>query len=127
MIRMTTLGGRFAVCRLSPGATLPTWPSGTFVSITRTPDELSIVCDESSVPDDVRAERDWRALRVEGPIPFEVTGVAAGICAPLAAAGISVFLVATFDTDYVLVKADTYGRAVDALRETGITVQTNAL
>jgi hypothetical protein len=74
------------------------------------------------VPDDVRAERDWRALRVEGPIPFEVTGVAAGICAPIAAAGISVFLVATFDTDYLLVKADAYGRAVEALRASGIAV-----
>jgi len=122
MIRMTTLDGRFAVCRLSPDAPLPSWPRGAFVSITRTPDELSIVCDESSVPDDVRAERDWRALRVEGPIPFEVTGVAAGICAPLAAAGISVFLVATFDTDYLLVKADAYGRAVEALRASGIDV-----
>jgi len=122
MIRMTTLDGRFAVCRLAADSPLPSWPSGTFVSITRTPDELSIVCDESSVPDDVRAERDWRALRVEGPIPFEVTGVAAGICLPLAAAGISVFLVATFDTDYLLVKAEAYGRAVDALRASGIAV-----
>jgi hypothetical protein len=122
MLRMTTLGGRFAVCRLDADAPLPSWPSGTFVSITRTPHELSIVCDESSVPDDVRAERDWRALRVEGPIPFEVTGVAAGICAPLAAAGISVFLVATFVTDYLLVKTEAYGRAVDALRASGIAV-----
>jgi hypothetical protein len=116
MLRMTTLAGRFAVCRLAADAPLPSWPAGAFVSITRTPDELSIVCEESPVPNDVHAERGWRALRVEGPIPFEVTGVAAGICAPLAAAGISVFLVATFDTDYVLVKAEAYGRAVEALR-----------
>lgn len=122
MIRMTTFDGRFAVCRLDGDAPLPSWPSGAFVSITRTPDELSIVCEESSVPGDVRAERDWRALRVEGPIPFEVTGVAAGICAPLAAAGISVFLVATFDTDYLLVKAEAYGRAVEALRASGIAI-----
>lgn len=122
MLRMTTLDGRFAVCRLDADAPIPSWPSGAFISITRTPDELSIVCDESSVPDDIRAERDWRALRVEGPIPFEVTGVAAGITAPLAAAGISVFLVATFDTDYLLVKAEAYERAVDALRGSGIAV-----
>lgn len=122
MLRMTTLDGRFAVCRLAANAPIPSWPTGAFVSITRTPDELSIVCDESSVPDDIRVERGWRALRVEGPIPFEVTGVAAGITAPLAAAGISVFLVATFDTDYLLVKAEAYGRAVEALRGSGITV-----
>ena len=118
---MTTLDGTFAVCRLDPSADLPSWPRGPFVSITRTPDELSIVCDESSVPNDVRAERAWRALRVEGPIPFEVTGVAAAITAPLAAAGISVFLIATFDTDYLLVKGEVFGRAVEVLRASGIT------
>ena len=122
MIRMTPLDGTFAVCRLDPAADIPTWPQGSFVSITRTPDELSIVCDESSVPADIRAERSWRALRVEGPIPFEVTGVAAAITAPLAAAGISVFLIATFDTDYLLVKSEVYGRAVEVLRESGIEV-----
>ena len=119
---MTPLDGTFAVCRLEPAAPLPSWPRGAFVSITRTPDELSIVCDESSVPDDVRAERDWCALRVEGPIPFEVTGVAAAITAPLGAAGISVFLIATFDTDYLLVKSEVFGRAAEVLRASGIEV-----
>jgi hypothetical protein len=120
MIRMTAVDGRYAVCQLPADALIPSWLRGDFVSITRTPDELSIVCDQQSLPDDVRAERDWCALRVEGPIPFDVTGVAAAICTPLAAAGISVFLVATFDTDYLLVKADAYERAVDALRASGI-------
>ena len=73
------------------------------VSITRTPDELSIVCPEEAVPpDDVTSEDGWRALKVPGPIPFETTGVLAGIAAPLAAAGISIFAISTFDTDYVL-------------------------
>ena len=120
MIQMTALDGRFAVCRLSADAPIPSWPRGPFVSITRTPDELSIVCAELAVPNDVRAERDWRALRIEGPIPFEMTGVAAAITTPLANAGISVFLVATFDTDYVLVKNDAFERAADALRASGI-------
>jgi uncharacterized protein len=119
-LRMSVIEGRFAVCRLSPDAPAPSWSRGAFVSITRTADELSIVCDESAAPDNVRAERDWRALRVEGPIPFEMTGVAAAITTPLANAGISVFLVATFDTDYVLVKSDAFERAADALRASGI-------
>lgn len=123
---MTRLDGRFAVCRLGPSSPFPSWPAGAFVSITRTPDELSIVCAEESVPDDVQCERDWRALRVEGPIPFEVTGVAASICTPLANAGISVFLIATFDTDYVLVKNDAFARAVDALRASGIALQSTS-
>ena len=120
MIRMASVHGRYAVCQLPADALMPSWLRGDLVSITRTRDELSIVCDQKSVPGDVRAERDWCALRVEGPIPFEMTGVAAAICTPLAAAGISVFLIATFDTDYLLVKADTYDRAVDALRASGI-------
>jgi hypothetical protein len=120
---MKVLDGRFAVCRLAADAPLPSWPAGSYVSITRTPDELSIICSEESVPDDVpRVERDWRALRVEGPLPFEMTGVAAAFTAPLAAAEISVFVVATFDTDYLLVKSATFTRALEALRAAGIDV-----
>lgn len=108
-----------AVCRLDPHAEAPAWARGVFVSITRTPEELSIVCEEANVPGDVRAERDWRAMQVAGPIPFEMTGVAAALTTPLAAAGISVFLIATFDTDYVLVKREALDRAIDALRAAG--------
>jgi hypothetical protein len=116
-MKISAIDGRYAVARLDPTAALPSWPRGLFVSITRTPDELSIVCDEDAVPDDVRAERGWRALRVEGPIPFEVTGVAAALTAPLARDGISVFLVSTFDTDYLLVKAESFERALAALHD----------
>ncbi len=119
---MTALPGSYAVCRLEANHPLPQWAAGSFVSITRTNEELSVVCEEGAVPPDVRAERDWGLLRVEGPIPFEVTGVAAAIAVPLANAGISVFLIATFDTDYLLVKSESYAQAVDALRASGITI-----
>jgi hypothetical protein len=115
-MRLHLLPGRYAVARLDPGQTLPSWPSGAFVSITRTSGELSIICDEAVVPRDVRAERGWRCMSVEGPIPFEVTGVAASITTPLAAARISVFLIATYDTDYLLVKEEHLERARQALR-----------
>ncbi|HUP61600.1 MAG TPA: ACT domain-containing protein [Thermoanaerobaculia bacterium] len=108
-----------AVCRLDPHAEVPSWVQGAFVSITRTPEELSIVCDETNVPSDVNAEPGWRAIQVAGPIPFETTGVAAALTAPLAAAGISVFLIATFDTDYVLVKREVLDRAAETLRAAG--------
>jgi hypothetical protein len=111
--------GRYAIARLDASATVPSWPRGDLVSITRTPDELSIVCSEDAVPQDVRAERGWRCLAVEGPIPFETTGVAASLTNALAEARISVFVLSTFDTDYVLVKDDTFGRACDALRAAG--------
>lgn len=118
-LRISILPLRLAVARLSPDAPLPQWMRGTFTSITHTDAELSIVCDESAVPDDVQAERNWRVVRVEGPIPFEVTGVASALVAPLAEAGISVFLMATYDTDYLLLKDASFGRAIEVLRAAG--------
>jgi hypothetical protein len=118
-VRLALHPWRLAVCRLDPGAEVPAWARGNFVSVTRTPDELSIVCDETTVPDDAGAERGWRAIQVLGPIPFETTGVAASLASPLAAARISLFLIATFDTDYVLVKHDVLDRAIEALRAAG--------
>ncbi len=101
---------------------LPPWPTGEFISITRTPDELSVVCEESAVPDDVVAERGWRALQLEGPIPFDVTGVAASLTAPLAAKGISLFLISTYDTDWLLVKDAVLDRAIAALGTAGFDI-----
>lgn len=122
-LRLTTLPARLVVCRLASDAAIPDWAGGSFVSITRTPDELSIVCEEHGIPDEVRAERGWRCLKVKGPIPFEVTGVAAALTAPLADAGISLFLVSTFDTDYLLVKEEALARAIAALRGANIEVR----
>jgi len=109
---LRTLPGRFAVCRLESTAPLPSWIGESFVSITRTSEELSIICDEALVPADVRAERGFTCMQLLGPIAFETTGIAAAIATPLAEAGISVLIVATFDTDYVLVREE----AVDAAR-----------
>ena len=113
------LEDRLAVARLPPDEPLPSWPSGDFLSITRTAEELSIVCDDRAVPHDVRAERGWRILKVHGPIPFETTGVAAALISPLADAGISVFLISTFDTDYLLVKEAGFADALRVLRDAG--------
>jgi len=86
-----------------------------FVSITRTPDELSIVCPQDAVPPDTRVEEDWRALVLPGPIPFEMTGVLAALTVPLAEAGIPVFAISTYDTDYVLVREKNVERALHVL------------
>jgi len=114
-VKLHVVDGRYAVARLGANDPIPPWPRGKFVSVTRTPDELSIVCDEDAVPADVRAERGWRCLVAEGPIPFEMTGVAAAITTALANDGISVFLVSTYDTDYVLVKEESFTRACRVL------------
>ncbi|MCU1231975.1 MAG: hypothetical protein JWO97_4859 [Acidobacteria bacterium] len=119
-LRFRLLGGSFAVARLDASATIPDWSNrGAFTSVTRTPEELSIVCDDDAVPADVRAERGWRALQLEGPIAFEMTGVAARFTAALAARAISVFVISTFDTDYLLVKATALDAAIAALRDDG--------
>jgi uncharacterized protein len=118
-LSITLLPSLLAVCRLPSAEPIPSWVRGRFMSVTRTTDELSIVCDDDAVPGHVQAARGWRALVVAGPIPFETTGVAAALVSPLAEAEISVFLVATFDTDYLLVRAADLTRAASALRGAG--------
>lgn len=119
-LSLTVLPDRLAVCRLMPAETLPAWAwSGDFVSITRTCDELSIVCVESSVPEGVKAERDWRALKVAGPLDFALVGILAALATALTQAGISLFAVSTFDTDYLLVRDRDLSAAMTALRAAG--------
>ncbi len=119
-LRLEALGGSLAVCRLGPGDEAPGWArSGPLQAVVRTEGELSIVCDERAVPAGVRAERGFRALRVAGPLDFALTGVLAAIAAPLARAGVSIFAVSTFDTDYVLVREADLTRALAALAAAG--------
>ncbi len=114
------LPASFAVCRLAPGLPVPAWAEkGDLVSITRTTEELSIVCPQDQVPDQVRSERDFRVLKIRGPLDFSLVGVLAGLAGPLAAAGISLFALSTFDTDYLLVKQDNLGRAAEILIREG--------
>ena len=120
-LRLEIVPGRYAVCRLDPTEAVPTWAwTGQLASVTRTDAELSIICAESAVPATVeRAERGWRALRVAGPLDFNAVGVMARLTAPLARAGISILALATFDTDYLLVRDPDLGRAIAALRADG--------
>jgi hypothetical protein len=109
-----------SVCRLAPGAALPSWAANSaFLSITRTDDELSIVCCDWAVPDGVKHESGWRCLRVTGQLAFTSVGVLACLASPLAEAGISIFVLSTFDTDYLLVKEHDLGRASAALTQAG--------
>ncbi len=107
--------GRFAVARLGPDAPIPSWATGSLTSITRTPDELSVVCDDEAVPSGVYAQRDFACLRVLGTIDFGVVGVLAAMTRVLADAAVSVFAVSSFDTDYLLVRTSDYARAREAL------------
>jgi uncharacterized protein len=126
MLALTVLPESLAICRLSVDEAVPEWAMpGEFVSITHTADELSIVCAEENVPADVKADRGWRALKVEGPLDLALTGVLASLANPLAEAQINIFAVSTFDTDYLLVKGYNLPNACDVLRRAGQYVEFN--
>lgn len=109
----------FAVCRLESGAAIPLWAQGEFVSISFSADELSIVCEQGNVPEHVNASRGWRCLRVAAKLDLSLVGVISALTGVLAEAGISVFVVSTYDTDYFLVRAEYLDKAVEALINAG--------
>lgn len=121
--RLTLIALRetYAICRLPPTSSIPTWAtSSTVWSITRTQDELSIVCPESSIPSDVPCDKGWRGWRLAGSFNLTTeTGVLNAVVSPLADAKISVFAVATYDTDYLWVTTENYARATEVFREHG--------
>ena len=124
LLTLTLLADTFAVCRLDGAAVVPDWAwTGEIACVTRTRDELSIVCRADLVPDEVRRESGWRCLKVKGPLDFSLSGVFARIAQPLADAGISLFAVMTYDTDYLMVKQERLRDAADALMAAGHVVQ----
>ena len=118
---LEVLAERLAVCRLPPDAALPEWATlpSSFLTISRTAEELSITTLQTAVPPAVRCERDYRALRVAGTLPPDLVGILLSIAQPLAQAGLSIFAISTYDTDYVLVKARDLPAALEALRRAG--------
>jgi uncharacterized protein len=120
LLKYRVLPERLAVCQLAADAPVPSWAQeGGFFCVTRSADELSVVCEEHRLPQGVRAERGWVALKLEGPFPFSMTGVLASFLRPLAEGKIPIFAISTFDTDYVLVKREDLERAQEALGTAG--------
>ena len=108
------------ICRLPTDSPIPDWTAGaTFCTISRTPEELSITIDQVRVPAGVRSELNYRALRVAGVLPPDLIGILVAIGAPLAEAGLPIFAISTFDTDYVLVRAGDLEHSLAALRRAG--------
>ncbi len=119
-LELSLLPGRFAVCRLAPGDSIPPRAlRGGFFSATGTAEELSVVCEEALVPPSARYQGGWRLFKVHGPFEFSEVGVLASLAGPLAETGISLFSVSTFDTDYLLVPSDNVEGAVGALEKAG--------
>ncbi len=122
-LALQLIPGEFAVCRLPPDSSVPSWlGSGMFSSVTRTVDELSIICPTAQVPPGIKHEAGWRLLKFQGPFAFTETGILASVLAPLAAAKIGILATATFDTDYVLLKASRLEVALRTLEVAGHTV-----
>src|SRR5579863_9046793 len=120
MLKFCQLPGLYAIVRLPADAPVPDWATkGDFTSITRTFDELSIVCAAGNIPKDVDPGPRWTCFKLEGPFPFSQTGVLLSFIEPLSTSGIPIFSVSTYDTDYVLVQEGFQGAALDALLTSG--------
>ena len=106
-----------AVVRLDALSAIPFWAieGDGFFSITRTQDEVSVVCPEEKVPQDVKVEKGWQSLKVEGPLDFGLTGILSSLTQPLAEAKISIFAISTFDTDYIMIKKENFQKAISIL------------
>ena len=123
---LVVLPHTLAICRQPADAVMPAWASrpSPFLTLSRTSEELSIVTSQANIAGDVKCEREYRALRVRGPLPLDLVGILASIVGPLAEAGLSIFAISTFDTDYVLVKAADLDSAMTVLRQAGHDVAT---
>lgn len=119
-ITLSLLPAKLAVCQLPAGAPFPTWMNGDdLLAVIRTKDELSIVCDAEQALAGVLVEAGWRCWKVHGPLDFSLIGVLAGIATALAEAGVSIFVLSTYDTDFVLVKEVNLSRSREALMQKG--------
>ena len=115
-----TLPDSYAVVRLQPGSDLPDWvDKGPFRSVTRTEHEVSVVCRDHDVPDGESVDRGWTVLETMAPFDFTLTGATASVVQPLAEAKVQIFLISTFESDYVLVRSSDLARAADALEAAG--------
>lgn len=119
-LTLSVVEGQYAIAKLAPDAVVPEWATrAPFFSVTRTSDELSLVVAEGSLPAEMQASRNWRMLKVHGPFAFSEVGVLAALANPLARLGVGIFVISTYDTDYLLVQREDIPVAVEALEHAG--------
>lgn len=120
-LTLSVVEGLYAIAKLSREAAIPEWAMrpDTFLSVTRTVEELSLVVAETNLPSGINASRNWRLLKVHGPFAFNEVGVVAALANPLARLGVGIFVVSTYDTDYLLVQREDVPVAVEALEHAG--------
>lgn len=121
-LKLIVQKGGYAVCRLDKKEPVPSWVAGEFISVTRTKDELSIVCNELTVPKTINKNSGWKLFKIEGPLKFSLAGVISSLAVPLAEKGISIFVISTYETDYFLLKEDLASDAIKILSAAGHTI-----
>jgi len=123
-IVLILLSTPLSICKLGPTSAIPPWAiRSSFFSISRTADELSIVCPTENVPQGTTQEKGWIAYKVQGTLDFSLTGILFSIAKPLADEKISLFAISTYNTDYILVKETQKEKSNQALQKAGFTVQ----
>lgn len=124
ILTMKLLKEKYGVCRLDKNELIPEWAQkGDFFSITKTKDELSIVCSQNNIPANIKCEKEWRILKIEGPLDFSLIGILSSISSILAQRRISIFAISTYDTDYILVKESDIDNAIEVLMKEGYEVR----
>lgn len=119
-LKFRWLPGAYAVVRLGANSLVPDWATkGDFSSITRSADELSVVCPADNLPPDVTSQHRWICLKLEGPFPFSLTGILLSFIAPLSNNGVPIIAISTYDTDYVLIQEEWAGSAIEVLQQAG--------
>ncbi|MDZ5648639.1 ACT domain-containing protein [Nitrospirillum sp. BR 11828] len=119
-ITLRLLDGRYAIVQLPPDSPIPAWWDGKgFTALARDDEELSLICQQERVPQDVRADGDWVCLTFVGPFAFDQAGILLSVIRPLSEDGIGIFVTSTFNTDHLMVKAENLGRTLSLLRAAG--------
>lgn len=122
-LSLTLIDEVFAICSLPKDSQIPEWVlSSNFYSVTRTFDELSVVCPQANIPEGTRYNKGWKCFKVQGPLGFSIVGILASLAMPLANSGISVFVFSSYDTDHIMVKEYDLEKAISVLTEAGHTV-----
>jgi len=121
-VNLKIIDGIYSVCRLLSSSSVPYWVHQSFFySVSKSDDELSIVCEQKFVPENIKVEKNWGLIKVEGPLDFSLTGILSSLAEPLAKNNISIFAISTFDTDYLLVKLESLPSAKAVLGHSGFT------
>lgn len=123
MLQFEVLPNRFAVCQLDMAKPLPNWVfSSSFYTVSKTADELAVVCEEDLVQDEIVKSVGWRLLKINAVLDLSLTGITAQFSTALAKAGVNLSVIATYNTDYILVEEAKLTTAIEALRGAGFEV-----